>query len=129
MKPGEYSYSFKRVEIIGYTTDVNKCQCCGKDNLNGTVRLRDLSSGEAFHFGTTCAVKANKYDDLQALAEAKREVSRVVNSVGDSIKFAHMTIRRMKLTGSVDEITAAYIKWAFDEGNLGKGRYNWERFA
>ena len=54
----------RRVKVLGYTTDYNKCECCGKENLAGTIALLDKDHDHVLHYGTTCAGKAEKYDNL-----------------------------------------------------------------
>lgn len=39
------------------TDEVTTCECCGKQNLKGTVVLKD-QEGEFKFFGTTCAARA-----------------------------------------------------------------------
>lgn len=70
---------FKQIKILGYTTDFNKCDCCGKENLKGTVTILHIDSETIAHYGTTCAAAAEKYDTLDAAKQAKKDVNKVVN--------------------------------------------------
>jgi hypothetical protein len=71
---------FKQIKVMGYTTDFNRCDCCGKENLKGAVSILHLESGVVCHYGTTCAAAAEKYDTLEASKQAKKDVSKVYNS-------------------------------------------------
>ena len=82
------TYALKNIKVLGYTTDFNQCECCGKQNLAGTVSLLDLDFGVVMHFGTTCAAKADKYDTLDAARMAKKEVTKAVNTYKEVEKSA-----------------------------------------
>ncbi len=72
----------KRVVVVGYTTDFNYCQCCGKSNLKGTIKLeitREFSGVDIVYYGTTCAYNVNKYDTVAAAKEAEKEIKRVMS--------------------------------------------------
>ena len=71
----------KQLTVLGYTTDFNKCDCCGRENLKGTVAI--LSCDTVMHFGTTCAASADKYDTLEAAKLVKKEVTKAVNKYKD----------------------------------------------
>ena len=81
------SNELKKYKVMGYTTDFNKCDCCGKENLKGTVSILHFDSGVVMHFGSVCAAAADKYDTLEAAREAKREVNKVVNQFKESQRF------------------------------------------
>jgi len=66
------SYELKNFKVLGYTTDFNKCECCGKEDLKGTVSILDLIGDIVLHFGSTCAANANKYDSIEAAKLAKQ---------------------------------------------------------
>lgn len=78
---------FKQIKVLGYTTDFNKCDCCGKENLKGTVSILHLASGVVGHYGTTCAAAAEKYDTLDAAKQAKKDVAKVVNKYKELARF------------------------------------------
>lgn len=82
------SYDLKNIKVLGYTTDFQQCECCGKDNLNGTVSILDLNSDVVLHFGTTCAAKADKYDTLEAFNKAKKEINSTVRQYKETVQFA-----------------------------------------
>jgi len=68
----------KKYKVLGYTTDFNSCDCCGKDNLKGTITIIDMDHDVILHFGTSCAAAAEKYDTLQSAQSAKKEIAKVV---------------------------------------------------
>jgi len=79
-------YQFKRIKIVGISKDVDTCECCGRTNLTKTVMLVDLDAPQGanndnvMYFGTTCAVNADKYDNLEAMKQAKRDVAKAVDT-------------------------------------------------
>lgn len=75
------SYDLKKIKVLGYTTDFNHCECCGKENLKGTMSILDVDSGTILHFGTTCAFKQDKYDTIEAFNEAKKELNKEKNKI------------------------------------------------
>ena len=78
---------FKQIKVLGYTTDFNKCECCGKENLKGTVSILHIESEVICHYGTTCAAAAEKYDTLDAAKQAKKDVNKAVNTYKDLARF------------------------------------------
>ena len=44
--------------IIGYTDQINECDCCGKTELKGTYCV-DVD-GLEFYFGSVCAFKSHR---------------------------------------------------------------------
>jgi hypothetical protein len=93
----EIAYQLKKIKVLGISTDFNQCECCGKQDLAKTVTILDLDSGVELHFGVVCAAKANKYDSLEAMREAKKEISREVRKHADKIQHAHrITFRELK---------------------------------
>jgi hypothetical protein len=83
------NFNFKKMQVLGLTTDFTACDCCGKENLSKTVAILDLASGVTAHFGVVCAASIDKYDTLDAAKEAKKEVSKVVRKYNDLVKDAH----------------------------------------
>jgi hypothetical protein len=81
-------YEFKKFKVLGYTTDFNKCECCGKENLKGTVSILCLISDVVLHFGTGCAASADKYDTLDAAKEAKKQINSAVRHYKETVQFA-----------------------------------------
>lgn len=121
------SYELKNIKVLGYTTDFNQCECCGKSDLRGTVSILDLNTDVVLHFGTTCAVNANKYDDLNALSLVKKEISFLKRDREDSIKFAAVMSRKFKLESKIDTITNDYLKFREAKENRIK-RFSWESY-
>lgn len=104
------SYDLKEIKVLGYTTDFNVCDCCGKENLKGTISILDLSHDTIVHFGTTCAVKADKYDTLDAFNKAKKEINSVKREVEESKRYAWMMRRKHNICESkIDAVTDAYL--------------------
>jgi hypothetical protein len=77
----------KNYKTLGYTTDFNICDCCGKENLAGTVSMAHIESGIVSHFGTTCAASIEKYDTLDAAKAAKKEINKAVNTYKELARF------------------------------------------
>lgn len=121
------SYELKNIKVLGYTTDFNQCECCGKSDLKGTVSILDLNTDVVLHFGTTCAVNTNKYDDLNALKLAKKEISSIKRDRDDSIKFAAVMSRKFKLESKMDIIINDYLKFREVKENRIK-RFNWDAY-
>lgn len=82
------SYELKEYRILGYTTDFNVCDCCGKEDLKGTIAILAVNYDVVLHFGTTCAAKADKYDSIDAARKAKREINSIVKEFADMEKCA-----------------------------------------
>lgn len=78
----------KNYKVLGYTTDFNVCECCGKQDLKGTVSMLHIDSEVVCHFGTTCAAAIEKYDTLEAATKAKKDVNKVVNEFKALVQFA-----------------------------------------
>lgn len=76
-------YSLKSLQIVGYTKDVNTCECCGKEDLKGTVVIRDTMYDTLMHFGTTCAASADKYDTLDAAKRSKVKIQTLTKVIRD----------------------------------------------
>lgn len=116
-----------KIKVLGYTTDFNQCECCGKSDLKGTVSILDLNTDVVLHFGTTCAVNANKYDDLNALKIAKKEINSIKRDRDNSTKFAAAMCRKLKLESKMDIIINDYLKFREVKENRIK-RFNWEAY-
>jgi recombinational DNA repair protein (RecF pathway) len=121
------SYELKNIKVLGYTTDFNQCECCGKSDLKGTVSILDLNTDVVLHFGTACSVNANKYDDLNALKLAKKEINLIKRDRDDSIKFAAVMSVKLKLENKMDIIINDYMKFREVKENKIK-RFNWEAY-
>jgi len=125
MKASEI-YELKEIKIIGYTTDFNVCDCCGKENLKGTVAILDLTHEVVLHFGTTCAVKVDKYDTLDAFNKAKKEINAEVRKVENWKRFAWSMRRKYNISeDKIDDLTNAFIAH-MSNPETRFIRYNWE---
>lgn len=88
------AFELKNIKVLGYTTDYNQCDCCGRDALKGTYTIVDLDTEVIMHFGSTCAVNANKYDNYRVLAYAKKEVAKLAKRhKSDMEKIDHLLSR------------------------------------
>ncbi len=130
------SYDLKNFKVLGYTTDFGQCECCGKDNLKGTISILDLNSDVVLHFGTTCAAREDKYDTYEAFQKAKKDVRKSVSTFNDHVQFARSVARR--IVGALenqelfDKIVNGYVAFACDSANMtktGLPRYNWEQWG
>jgi hypothetical protein len=95
------NYELKEYKILGYTTDFNICDCCGKADLKGTIAILAVNYDVVLHFGTTCAAKADKYDTLDAARKAKKEISSIVREFDEMRKcagsWANKQVRHIRL--------------------------------
>ena len=106
------SFDLKQIKVLGYTTDFNSCDCCGKENLKGTISILDLTTDVVLHFGTTCAVKADKYDTLNAFNEAKKEINKIKMETLEDKRFAWLMRKKHNICESkTDALTDAYLSW------------------
>lgn len=122
------AYELKKIKVLGYTTDFGQCECCGKDNLRGTISILDIESGVILHFGTTCAAKADKYDTLEAFNEAKKEINKVKREVEERKRFAWKMVHKFKIDLSkIDKVADDFIKFMSIPENRLK-RFNWESY-
>ena len=96
------SSEFKKYKVLGYTTDFNQCDCCGREDLKGTIAMLDIDNDVVVHFGTGCAASADKYDSLEAARIAKREVNAVLRQHKESVNFA--IIRAWKCIRSIYKV-------------------------
>lgn len=122
------AYEFKNIKILGYTTDFNQCDCCGKSDLKGTISILDLNTDVVLHFGTTCAAKSDKYDDLDAFNRAKKEISSIKRTVEDSINFAWHMCRKMKIKTSPLIVANDYVKFIQDKERDYLKAFDWKAY-
>lgn len=101
------TYEFKNIKILGYTTDFQECECCGKRNLKGTISLVDLDTEVILHFGSTCAVNANKYDNMQAYEKAKKEIEAAIKDFEAFEKLARLNAQQESRALSIKSATFA----------------------
>lgn len=119
-------YYLKEIKLMGYTTDFNVCDCCGKENLRGTIAILDLAHDVVLHFGTSCAVKADKYDTLDAYKKAKKEISAEVRKVNGWKQFSWQMGRRFNIAfEKFDSMADAFIKHMNNQETKMQ-RFNWE---
>lgn len=78
----------KKIKVLGYTTDFNQCDCCGRENLKGTISILDLQYDTILHFGTGCAAAADKYATLDAVAEVKNLIKDEMKKYNTAEKLA-----------------------------------------
>lgn len=120
------SYELKEIKLMGYTTDFNVCDCCGKENLRGTIAILDLTHEVVLHFGTTCAAKADKYDTLDAYKKAKKEINAEVRKVEDWKRFAWAMRRKFDIAiEKVDLLADAFVAH-MNNAETKTQRFNWE---
>ena len=50
----------RQFKILGICDNINTCDCCGKQNLQKTVAIESLETGEIGYFGTSCATRPAK---------------------------------------------------------------------
>lgn len=107
-------YDLKNIKLLGYTTDFNQCECCGRTNLKGTVSILDISSGIIIHFGTSCASSANKFDSLQAAQEMKKLVADEMKAFKKAEKLAQVECLNKAIQQAREEYQASEEKKAYD---------------
>jgi predicted metal-binding protein len=121
------SYELKTIKVLNYNTDFNFCECCGKKDLKGTYTILNLQTDDIFHFGSTCALKADKYDTLEAFKAAKKEINSMAYSINQSKQFVYYVIRKNKIDISkTDTIVKAYLQWQIEKPN--EKRFNFEQY-
>lgn len=76
--------------ILGITEEINACQCCGKTNLQKTVAIENLETGEIGYFGTSCAMQPAKCFGFE-----KREMSRALADFKQAEQIKYMKARRI----------------------------------
>lgn len=102
----------KNLKVLGYTTDFNVCDCCGRENLKGTVSILDLRYDVVLHYGTGCAASANKYDTLDTLNAVKKEIKKDLAKYNTAAKLAekielenNITLAKAEYKMSLEKIT------------------------
>lgn len=106
------NYELKNFKITGYSDDFTTCECCGKQDLKGTVHIQDLENMVVMHFGTTCAAKADKYDSLEAAYKAKEKIQSLTSVIKRVKQYAtENTINLMRKKDGFKEyrFTDAYM--------------------
>lgn len=103
----------KNFKIIGISTDKTTCDCCGKEGLNKTVKMIDLSLGVEVYFGTTCAYRTDKYDTMEAARIAKKEIQKEVRKyskmMNDALAAAYRLLRKNGMTSPVYNENGVHI--------------------
>lgn len=59
-------------KVRGWTEEVVTCQCCGREDLKGTVVLEHVETGNIVYYGCVCAGRALGW----SAAEARRRLER-----------------------------------------------------
>lgn len=132
--------ALKDFKVLGYTTDYNQCECCGKEGLKGTVSILDLNSDVIVHYGSTCAANANRYDTLEAVKKAKRDIDSAIRHYQETLKsarcFAWKYLRSVygkDANGDTvakeawEPIVEDYEKWYTSPENKGKAHPSFKR--
>lgn len=71
----EITITEKVYKILGYTQDVNECDCCGRKDLKGTVCMED-SEGGVCYFGVVCAAHMSKRTSKEIVTEYKETIKQ-----------------------------------------------------
>jgi recombinational DNA repair protein (RecF pathway) len=123
-------YELKNIKVLGYTTDFQQCECCGKENLKGTVSILDLNTDVVLHFGTTCAINADKYDSLNALNEAKKQINSEKRYFQNAKQFAGSMAVKLKIWSNElkrEKMIADFMQFIQVKENRLK-RFEWEKY-
>lgn len=83
-------FNLNNIKVGGFNGDVTECDCCGRVGLIGTVDITDLDTNKLYHFGTTCAAKADKYGNATVLERAKKEINKSVRAESQRKKTARL---------------------------------------
>jgi recombinational DNA repair protein (RecF pathway) len=129
-KTENMAYELKNIKVLGYTTDFQQCECCGKEDLKGTVSILDLNTDVVLHFGTTCAINADKYDSLNALNEAKKQINSEKKYFQQAKQFAASMSIKLKIWSNQlkkEKMIADYLKFVEIKENRLK-RFQWEAY-
>lgn len=59
--------------VRGWSEDVTTCQCCGREDLKGTVVLEHVETGEILYYGCVCAGRALGWSAAEARKRLERE--------------------------------------------------------
>lgn len=74
----------KVFQVLGTTDEVTTCDCCGREDLKGTIVLKYMTeedAGKVVYFGSTCGARAAGWTTKELHAKAKdaqREFERQV---------------------------------------------------
>ncbi len=78
---------------------VTACDCCGRQNLNATVLMRNAETGAEFYFGRTCAARNTGKRSQQITREirAERDAAhgRTLNHLADLRRSGVVLTRQM----------------------------------
>ncbi|MCD6012898.1 MAG: hypothetical protein K0Q79_2760 [Flavipsychrobacter sp.] len=107
--------SLKSLKVLGYTTDFNQCDCCGRESLKGTVSILDTRYDVVLHYGTGCAAAANKYDTLDTLNEVKKMIKEEMKKYNTAEKLAAKMTLDCNIQKAKNEFKAAPEKIAYDK--------------
>ncbi len=87
------------VRFLGTTDDVTACECCGKQDLKGTVAL-SINDGDAVFYGCVCAARA-----LGRTVREVRTESRRADDLARGVKY----LRESRRTDRFCEIRDLFL--------------------
>lgn len=71
----------KTYKVLGFTEEITTCDCCGREDLKGTLALENTETGDINYFGSVCGGKiagnTKKFMEEQ-LTIAEKENLRLV---------------------------------------------------
>lgn len=47
----------KTYRVLGFTEEITSCDCCGREDLKGTLCLENIHTGTINYFGSVCGAK------------------------------------------------------------------------
>lgn len=78
---------------IGYTDQVNTCDCCGKNPLKHTVAIYDPETDEELYLGSVCAARytgyrmtGNPWRAMERMRAHVREAELTLDEVREAIE-------------------------------------------
>ena len=74
--------------IVAINSAETFCQCCGKQKLKRVVWIRNDTTGETKHFGTTCALDPDKGFGIE------KDIKKAVKKANDIVQQAHREYRQ-----------------------------------
>lgn len=81
-----------KLRIIGYTDQINECDCCGKAELKGTYVMADEMDNEMY-FGKVCGAKhanwsMSEFSENLSIFKAKMKRDEKVSQLVENLKNA-----------------------------------------
>lgn len=74
--------------IVAINNAATFCECCGKQNLKRVVWIRNDTTGETKHFGTTCALDPSKGFGIE------KDIKKAVKKANDVVQSVHREYRQ-----------------------------------